>query len=44
MDAALADRGFTPDIVPAHPKMPVLVRAAAEAAHSVLARKRRVRV
>jgi uroporphyrinogen-III synthase len=44
MDAALADRGFTPDIVPAQPKMPVLVRTAAESAHSILARKRRVRV
>jgi uroporphyrinogen-III synthase len=41
MDAALADVGLTPDIVPAHPKMPVLVRAAAEQSAAVLARKRR---
>jgi uroporphyrinogen-III synthase len=42
MDAALADCGFTPDIVPAHPKMAVLVRAAAEMAAAVVARKRGV--
>ena len=41
MDAALADCGLTPDIVPPHPKMPVLVRTAAEMAASVLERKRR---
>jgi len=41
MDAALADCGLSPDIVPAHPKMPVLVRTAAEMAAGVLARKRR---
>jgi uroporphyrinogen-III synthase len=40
MDAALADAGLTPDVVPAHPKMAVLVRAAAEQAAAVLARKR----
>ena len=40
MDAALADHGFAADIVPPHPKMPVLVRTAAETAASVLARKR----
>lgn len=40
MDATLADCGFTPDIVPAHPKMAVLVRTAAEMALTVLARKR----
>lgn len=40
MDGALADCGFSPDIVPAHPKMPVLVRTAAEMAASVLAKKR----
>lgn len=40
MDATLADNGFTPDIVPAHPKMAVLVRTAAEMAGSVVARKR----
>jgi uroporphyrinogen-III synthase len=39
MDAALADCGFTPDIVPPHPKMPVLVRSAAEMASAVLSRK-----
>jgi uroporphyrinogen-III synthase len=42
MDAALADAGLAPDIVPAHPKMPVLVRAAADQAAAVLARKRRI--
>ncbi|HLK66643.1 MAG TPA: uroporphyrinogen-III synthase [Bryobacteraceae bacterium] len=41
MDAALADCGFKPDIVPVHSKMPVLVRTAAETAASVLKRKRR---
>jgi uroporphyrinogen-III synthase len=40
MDAALADCGFTPDIVPAHPKMAVLVRAAAETGATVVERKR----
>jgi uroporphyrinogen-III synthase len=40
MDAALADCGLAPDIVPQHPKMAVLVRAAAENAAAVLARKR----
>jgi len=40
MDAALADCGMAPDIVPAHPKMPVLVRTAAETAAAVLAAKR----
>jgi uroporphyrinogen-III synthase len=39
MDAALADCGLRPDIIPAHPKMAVLVRAAAENAAAVLARK-----
>lgn len=42
MDAALADCGFAPDVVPAHPKMAVLVRSAAETAGSILARKRRL--
>jgi uroporphyrinogen-III synthase len=42
MDATLADYGFAPDIVPAHPKMAVLVRTAAELAPLVVARKRRV--
>lgn len=41
MDAALADLGLAPDIVPAHPKMAVLVRAAAELAHEVLERKKK---
>jgi uroporphyrinogen-III synthase len=40
MDAALADCGLQPDIVPAHPKMPVLVRTAAEMAASVLRKKK----
>jgi len=40
MDAALADAGLAPDIVPEHPKMPVLVRAAAGQSAVVLARKR----
>jgi uroporphyrinogen-III synthase len=42
MDSALADAGLAPDIVPAHPKMPVLARAAADQAAAVLARKRRI--
>ena len=42
MDTALADCGLTPDIRPAHPKMAVLVRTAAENAASVLSRKRRI--
>ncbi len=42
MDAALAEAGLTPDIVPAHPKMAVLVRTAAETAASVLVRKRQI--
>jgi uroporphyrinogen-III synthase len=42
MDAALADYGLAPDIVPAHPKMPVLVRTAAENAASALTHKRRI--
>jgi uroporphyrinogen-III synthase len=41
MDAALGDAGLAPDIVPAHPKMPVLVRTAAEMAGPILRRKRR---
>jgi len=41
MDETLADYGFKPDIVPTHPKLHVLVRAAAEMAPSILARKRR---
>jgi uroporphyrinogen-III synthase len=41
MTAALLELGLTPDIVPAHPKMGILVRAAAEQAAAVLERKRR---
>ena len=41
MDAALITHGLNPDIIPAHPKMGILVRAAAENAHTELARKRR---
>lgn len=41
MDAALIEQGITPDIVPAHPKMGILLRAAAEQAASVVERKRR---
>jgi hypothetical protein len=40
MNAALADYGIQPDIVPTHPKMGNLIRAAAESAAAVLARKR----
>jgi uroporphyrinogen-III synthase len=40
MNAALADYGIQPDIVPTHPKMGNLIRAAAESAPAVLARKR----
>lgn len=43
MNAALAERGLVPDIVPAHPKMGALVRAAAEEAAQILARKRALR-
>ena len=39
MNAALADYGLVPDIVPPQPRMPVLVRSAAEAAHSILRQK-----
>jgi uroporphyrinogen-III synthase len=42
MNVALADHGFSPDIVPSHPKMPALVRAAAQMAASVLSTKRSV--
>ncbi len=42
MNAALGDYGIVPDIVPPHPKMPLLVRSAAESAAAVLGRKRRV--
>jgi uroporphyrinogen-III synthase len=42
MNAALAEEGIEPDIVPAHPKMGNLVRAAAEMAATALAKKRRL--
>jgi len=41
MTAALSEAGCEPDIVPAHPKMGILVRAAAEHSAAVLERKRR---
>jgi uroporphyrinogen-III synthase len=40
MDAALLAHGLTPDIVPAHPKMGILVRAAAEGWRAALQRRR----
>jgi uroporphyrinogen-III synthase len=40
MTASLVDAGFPPDIVPEHPKMAALVKAAAEGAHSALLAKR----
>ena len=43
MNTALADYGLRPDIVPAHPKMGILIRTAAEMATSVVARKRHIR-
>jgi uroporphyrinogen-III synthase len=42
MNTALADYGIEPDIVPAHPKMGILVRAASESAATMLARKRHI--
>jgi uroporphyrinogen-III synthase len=42
MNAALAEEGIEADIVPMHPKMGLLVRAAAEMAVPALARKRRL--
>ncbi|HEY4365283.1 MAG TPA: uroporphyrinogen-III synthase [Bryobacteraceae bacterium] len=42
MNTALAEEGIEPDIVPVHPKMGNLVRAAAEMAATALARKRRL--
>ncbi len=42
MNAALAEEGIEPDIVPVHPKMGNLVRAAAEMAAPALAKKRRL--
>ena len=43
MDAALAERGLKPDIVPPHPKMGILMRSAAELSSAALARKRAAR-
>ena len=43
MTAALEAAGFAADMTPIHPKMAALVKAAAEEAHSVIARKRSVR-
>jgi uroporphyrinogen-III synthase len=40
MTASLVEAGFPPDIVPEHPKMAALVKAAAESAHGVLLAKR----
>ena len=40
MNETLAEYGLTPDIIPEHPRMGVLVRAAAEQAAAVVARKR----
>lgn len=40
MDAALQEQGLSPDVVPAHPKMAVLVKTAAEMAASILQTKR----
>lgn len=44
MNAALTELGFEPDVIPVHPKMGPLVKAAAEQSHSVLARKRERRL
>lgn len=40
MDVALAERGLKPDISPAHPKMGILMRTAAEQSAEAVARKR----
>ena len=40
MDVALAERGLKPDITPAHPKMGILMRTAAEQSVEAVARKR----
>jgi uroporphyrinogen-III synthase len=40
MNASLAHNGIEPDIIPTHPKMGNLIRAASESAAAVLARKR----
>ncbi len=44
MTATLNEYGFPADIIPMHPKMASLVKAAAESAAQVLAQKRAVRV
>jgi len=41
MNSTLAECGLTPDIVPMHPKMAVLVRTAAELASPLVSRKQR---
>lgn len=41
MTASLEAQGIVPGIIPVHPKMPGLVKAAAEQAHAVLAAKKR---
>ncbi len=40
MTASLEAQGIPPDIIPLHPKMPALIKAAAENAHAVLSVKR----
>lgn len=40
MNDALASHDLVPDIIPEHPKMGALVKAAAEDSHDILARKR----
>jgi len=40
MTSSLETRGIIPDIIPQHPKMWALVKAAAELAEDVLSRKR----
>lgn len=40
MTASLQAQGIHPDIIPLHPKMPALIKAAGEQAHAVLAAKR----
>ena len=42
MTASLQAQGIQPDIIPLHPKMPALIKAAAEQAHAVLAAKRTI--
>lgn len=42
MNAALAEHGLEPDVVPPHPKMGILIRHSAERSAAVLARKRQL--